>query len=126
MSQGLVQTSHEVGERLRVMRLQAVERHRLAEHARVRMRASSIIRSNAVATLGGDQESSWRARWFAAAPVVALAIGLLLINVVQSDNRDAELAEVDTALLTDDLPPAAYADPGFMLFLKKSREGNGR
>ena len=29
-----------------------------------------------------------------------------------------ELAEVDAALLTDALPPAAYADPGFLQFLK--------
>jgi hypothetical protein len=28
------------------------------------------------------------------------------------------LAEVDSALLIDDLPPAAYADPGFLQFLK--------
>ena len=30
------------------------------------------------------------------------------------------MAEVDAALLTDDLPPAAYADPGFVQFLKTS------
>ena len=29
-------------------------------------------------------------------------------------------AEVDAALLTDDLPPAAYADPGFAQYLKSS------
>jgi hypothetical protein len=34
------------------------------------------------------------------------------------DNRANELAEVDSALLIDDLPPAAYADPGFLQFLK--------
>jgi hypothetical protein len=28
------------------------------------------------------------------------------------------LAEVDVALLTDELPPAAFADPGFLQFLK--------
>ena len=41
----------------------------------------------------------------------------LSINVIQNDNRAEEVAEVDAALLTDDLPPAAYADPGFMQFL---------
>jgi hypothetical protein len=34
------------------------------------------------------------------------------------DDRANELAEVDSALLIDDLPPAAYADPGFLQFLK--------
>jgi hypothetical protein len=34
------------------------------------------------------------------------------------DDRANELAEIDSALLIDDLPPAAYADPGFLQFLK--------
>jgi hypothetical protein len=29
---------------------------------------------------------------------------------------------VDAALLTDDLPPSAYADPGFAQFLKSGGE----
>ena len=33
-------------------------------------------------------------------------------NDIQNDNRARELAEVDSALLTDDLPPTAYTDPG--------------
>jgi hypothetical protein len=37
-----------------------------------------------------------------------------------------EVAEVDAALLADDLPPAAYSDPGFVQFLKTtdSRQGD--
>ena len=31
-------------------------------------------------------------------------------------------AEIDALLLSDDLPPGAYADPGFVEFLKKPRE----
>jgi len=34
----------------------------------------------------------------------------------RADARAA--AAVDAALLADDLPPAAYADPGFVAFLK--------
>jgi hypothetical protein len=49
---------------------------------------------------------------------VALVAGLLVISVVQDDDRASELADVDSALLADDLPPAAYADPGFAQFLK--------
>ena len=47
-------------------------------------------------------------------------MGLIAINVIQDDNRASELAEIDAALLTDDLPPSAYADPGFSQFLKIS------
>jgi hypothetical protein len=51
-------------------------------------------------------------------PLIALVAGLALIQNVMDDNRANELAEVDSALLIDDLPPAAYADPGFLQFLK--------
>ncbi|MBC7727039.1 MAG: DUF3619 family protein, partial [Microbacteriaceae bacterium] len=37
---------------------------------------------------------------------------------VQNDHRASEVAEVDAAILTDDLPPSAYADPGFAQFLR--------
>ena len=51
-------------------------------------------------------------------PLVVLAAGLIVINTVQNERRASEVAEVDAALLTDDLPPSAYADPGFGQFLK--------
>ena len=53
-------------------------------------------------------------------PLVALVAGLMAISVIQDERRTDELAEVDSALLTDDLPPAAYTDPGFAQFLKTS------
>ena len=40
------------------------------------------------------------------------------INTVLDEYRANEVAEVDAALLTDDLPPQAYTDPGFLHFLK--------
>ena len=55
---------------------------------------------------------------------MALAAGLVAINVVQNEYRAQEVAEVDAALLTDDLPPAAYSDPGFVQFLKTSAQSN--
>ena len=53
---------------------------------------------------------------------MVLAGGLIVINSVQNDRRASEVAEVDAALLTDDLPPSAYADPGFAQFLKAGRD----
>jgi hypothetical protein len=52
--------------------------------------------------------------------MVLLVVGLLTINVVLDEYRANEVAEVDSALLTDDLPPTAYTDPGFVQFLKLS------
>jgi hypothetical protein len=82
-----------------------------------------VSRSGAAATLTfGSEHLNWWDRVAAAAPLLALVLGLVAINVVQSDTRANEIAEIDAALLTDDLPPAAYADPGFTQFLK-SRTG---
>jgi hypothetical protein len=38
--------------------------------------------------------------------------------VAQNEHRSIELASIDAELLTDDLPPDAYTDPGFLVFLK--------
>jgi hypothetical protein len=52
------------------------------------------------------------------APLAVLVFGLIGIAQWQDDSRINDIAEVDAALLTDDVPPDAYADSGFMAFLK--------
>ena len=52
------------------------------------------------------------------APLVVLVFGLIGIAQWQDDSRINDMAQVDAALLTDDVPPDAYADSGFMAFLK--------
>ncbi len=52
------------------------------------------------------------------APLVVLVFGLIGIAQWQDDSRINDIAEVDAALLSDDVPPDAYADKGFMAFLK--------
>jgi len=52
------------------------------------------------------------------APLVVLVFGLIGIAQWQDDSRINDIAEVDAALLADDVPPDAYADSGFMAFLK--------
>ena len=52
------------------------------------------------------------------APLAVLVFGLIGIVQWQDDSRINDIAEVDAALLSDDVPPDAYADSGFMAFLK--------
>jgi Protein of unknown function (DUF3619) len=52
------------------------------------------------------------------APLAVLVFGLIGIAQWQDNSRINDIAEVDAALLTDDVPPDAYADSGFMAFLK--------
>ena len=51
-------------------------------------------------------------------PLVALVGGLVLIQEWQARTQVSVAAEVDEALLGDDLPINAYRDPGFAEFLK--------
>lgn len=109
---------HEVGTRLKAIRMQALGRRKVAN---VRARTASAVFGNgstAVMSMGGGRGPGFWGRMASALPLVALVAGLVAIHVVQNENRLSELAEVDTDLLTDDLPPSAYTDPGFIEFLK--------
>jgi len=110
---------HDITERLRVSRQQAVAKRKLASLTT----ASSHSNSGGAATmtLGGENFGWWNGI-ASALPLVALIVGLILINNIQNDNRAREVAEVDAALLTDDLPPSAYTDPGFLQFIKSRGE----
>lgn len=106
---------YDISERLRAARAQALSKRQVA----VAQTATSLASSGSAATLTfGTEHLSWWDRIAAAIPLLALAAGLIAINIIQDDNRANELAEIDAALLTDDLPPAAYTDPGFAQFLK--------
>jgi hypothetical protein len=49
---------------------------------------------------------------------MVLAVGSLMVADLKQREDVSVAAEIDAALLADDLPPEAYADPGFVAFLK--------
>jgi len=54
--------------------------------------------------------------------VSPIFIVLALVFVIaqwQQNARISDIADIDTAILTDSVPPDAYADDGFRLFMKK-------
>jgi len=116
LAAGTAELPYSVTERLRAARVQAVARCKCVNV----LRASSIFASGRSLTFGDDGVSLWN-RIASALPLIALAAGLILIHGIQNERRASEVAEVDAALLTDDLPPAAYADPGFIQFLKSAQ-----
>jgi len=119
LSTGTADLPYDISERLRAARVQALARRKAAP-ARLQ---GAVAAANGTLTLGGDPDGlGFWGRIASALPLVALAAGLVAINIVQNENRAQELAEVDAALLTDDLPPSAYADPGFAQFLKNSAD----
>ena len=110
---------HDIVERLRAARMQA-----LGAHKQLKTVTASAVQSNgASATLGfGDEEASLWRRLASLVPLLALVVGLVAINMLDNDSRAKELAEIDAAILTDDLPPSAYTDPGFAQFLNLRRD----
>jgi len=53
---------------------------------------------------------------------VALAVGAMGVQVWQNEQEAAALAEIDSELLGDEVPPSAYTDQGFMEWLQQLSE----
>lgn len=152
LDQGAQSVSHDISERLRVAREQAM---RAARETRTAVAPVVVTAPVAVgvtglstagagnSTVGGmgtgpmggwrsshqartsgrgkrldDSPTSWGWRLAAALPIVALVAGLWGIQRYYLHEQVQAATEVDMALLTDDLPPAAYSDPGFAEFLR--------
>jgi hypothetical protein len=104
----------DVGERLRFAREKAIDAARQARQA-----ATHAVGSTASgAAVAGFSQSRWWLRFGSILPLIVLLVGLMLIQEGQTRMQVSIAAEVDEALLGDDLPITAYRDPGFSEFLK--------
>lgn len=117
LSQASPELSHDLSERLRIARQQAlaVRKPEPAPSRQVLQQGSSLV-------LAGPP-SEGLGLWSilgSAIPLLALLAGLVMVQTLDREKTVSELAEIDTALLVDDLPPDAYSDPGFIQFLRQS------
>ena len=117
LSSGTHELPYEVSERLRAARMQAVAKRKRVAGLRT---AATVSASGGAGVMTADEHFSLWGLIASILPLLALVAGLILIHTIQNERRASEVAEVDAALLTDDLPPAAYADPGFIQFLKQT------
>ena len=120
LSSGAADLPYDISERLRAARAQAISQRKIAKTET----SGNVVNAGSAAALtwgSSDDGLNWWSRIASVLPLIALVVGLLVINSIQDDNRAQELAEVDVALLTDELPPDAFADPGFVQFLKATR-----
>jgi hypothetical protein len=115
LTEGSEDLPHDITERLRSARVQAVSKRRTVAQQVVAMAA---VQGSSAAMQLGAEEGGWLGRMGALLPLLALVIGLVGIGVLQDDLRANELAEVDAEILTDELPPSAYTDPGFAQYLR--------
>ena len=111
--------NQEIKIKLQAARLNALSRQKTPREVRIR----SLVTTSAT-TMGSwpnKRSPVWNVLGWAA-PMVFLAFALVGIAQWQQDSRINDLAEVDSALLTDEVPPSAYLDNGFINFLKKEVE----
>ena len=108
---------HDVSERLRIARQQSLAARKTAALAAAAQPASAIVTQGRHAALaaGGEPGFGWLAPALALA---ALLAGLLALQPQQMRLPDPRVAEVDADLVADALPPKAYADPGFLQYLR--------
>jgi hypothetical protein len=117
-------TPPDVAERLRFAREQALGRARELRAVVARPQATAVgVGAGVIALSGGPRPSTpkW-ARFGWILPLLALVAGLVVIQYQQVGAQVAAAAEIDFDLLKDELPPAAYSDPGFLEFLKTPRD----
>ncbi len=114
---------HDIGERLRVAREQALVATRAARRAAVVGHTTTTVLgvSSGGAAVLDSMSGSTSPRWQRAAsllPLAGLLVGLVLIEHKVQREQVHAAAVIDVQLLADDLPPSAYSDPGFVEFLR--------
>lgn len=139
LDEATAQLPHDISERLRVAREQAVAaavagRLQSLAPAKVSVAPSAVVWSSGQVALAGagaggpqhhgrqprEDATGWFWRLASALPVLALVAGLWGIQQWYQREQILAAADVDMALLADELPPTAYADPGFEEFLQTS------
>jgi hypothetical protein len=77
-----------------------------------------VPRTAGVPSFETDSGSGWLRGLGLVTPLVALIIGVVGIYQWQEERRISELADLDFAVLLDDVPIGAYADKGFSVLLQ--------
>ena len=115
LSNGAESLPHDITERLRFGRERALALA-LQQRRAVAMLVTQPVATSGRAVVLGGPPSLWL-RLASALPLLVLVAGLVLIQHHHDFEQISAAAEIDSALLADELPPAAYGDPGFSEFL---------
>ena len=105
---------HDITERLRFSRERAISQSRVMRE--VSVTAPTLVASGTSALLSGPP--TWWLRMASWVPLLVVVVGLVLIQKHHDQVQIVTAADVDAALLADELPPSAYRDPGFTVFLQ--------
>ncbi len=103
-------------------RLAAARQAALArKKAHVEVRVTRSATATASAGAGGgmfSQPINWLSRFGVVLPLLMVIGGMVGVYQYEQQQSIAELAELDAALLSDELPLSAYLDNGFNAYLE--------
>lgn len=132
LTEGEASLPYVVTERLRASREQALAVRKrpalvTAQQEQTAQAQSIALHADGSASLGqfgGISPSlpNWLKQALTIIPIAAMVVGIAVFGIEQDDSTNVEVAEMDTELLTDTLPPDAYTDAGFIQFLQS--QGN--
>lgn len=124
LSEASRELPHDITERLKSARELALARAREARRLETANAVDAVGESGGTLVLGGGRgrRADWWLKLASIAPIVALVVGFVAIDRLHTKAQIKAAAEIDAALLADDVPPAAYSDPGFVEFLKAPRD----
>ncbi|MBI5786522.1 MAG: DUF3619 family protein [Rhodocyclales bacterium] len=84
----------------------------------------AAVAALSLAGIGHTLGSSFHRHYRGILALVALAVGAMGVQVWQNEQEAAALAEIDSELLGDEVPPSAYTDQGFLEWLQQISESD--
>jgi hypothetical protein len=119
LDEGAEHVDYATGMRLEKARAAALARHPAPKPAPSWLAARQLASNRSGPSLETESRlGAWMMRLGLAAPLLALAIGIVGIKQWQNERLISELAETDLAVLLDDTPIDTYAHQGFGVYLR--------
>lgn len=113
---------HALNEQLDTLPASTVDRLALARAAAMARKKPDAARTGfGWRALGAFFTGPTMSRLAVAVPLLALVIGMGGVYQHEQQQQVAALAEIDAAMLSDELPLTAYLDPGFNAYLESQQ-----
>jgi Protein of unknown function (DUF3619) len=118
LSSSTASLPHDLSERLRLSRETALKVAKQSRRASA-LDVNQVSTSGAAVLRGGPAAWDGLSGWMSTLlPVLLLLAGLWAMGQITLREQILTSADIDTQLLADELPPAAYGDPGFVQYLR--------
>ncbi|RJX32015.1 MAG: DUF3619 family protein [Oxalobacter sp.] len=117
LNERLDQLPEKVVERLASAREMAISRKK--EEAPLRVFARQNVFAGYIGNFFTNPATYWLSRFSAAIVMAVLITGVMGVYHAEEQRQLQETARMDAAVLSDELPPDAYLDPGFKNYLHR-------